>query len=465
MHKASIAFVLFALFGSVACSETAEESELSDSSDLRRNRCGNGVCAGTETCSSCPADCGPCTSTGDAGSAAPDAATDAATGDAATATIDAGANPNAKHYYVATAGSDSSNGLCPTTATPGCTGGPWATISHADSALSPGANGTIVHVAPGTYGGAITTSQSGSASARITFVSDTAFAAKLTGGTSGVAWSVQGAYTDVVGFEIDAVAHTEVQNGIVAYSHSTLVRGNKVHNVASGCNSSQTAVLESAGPHNAGEGNVFEDNVVYHNNCGAGSWTAGIQSGAVNTGISLHSYDIARNNLVIDQDGWGIQVSHDSTNNIVTNNTIINCDRGGIVVGYVSGTVDYATISNNIVVNNGSVGGDGGIDVNGSGCGVHNLYANNLVYGNTGGNYIFDGCTNTATGTQTGSNATTFVSYTGTMTGNYHLASGSTAIDTGTTACAFGSCAPSVDLEGAARPHGAAVDIGAYEFY
>src|SRR5262249_31332398 len=35
--------------------------ESGDGNDaLRRHRCGNGVCGTNETCSSCPADCGPC---------------------------------------------------------------------------------------------------------------------------------------------------------------------------------------------------------------------------------------------------------------------------------------------------------------------------------------------------------------------------------------------------------------------
>ena len=140
----------------------------------------------------------------------------------------------------------------------------------------------------------------------------------------------------------------------------------------------------------------------------------------------------------MDQSGYCIQVSHTATNNIVTNNIFVNCDREGMVVGFltVSGVADYVTISNNIVANNGSLVGLGGITVNSSGCGSHNIYANNLVYGNKGGDYRFLSCTDTATGKQTGTNSTTFANYTGTISGDYHLKSGTSAEGTGTTACA-----------------------------
>jgi glutamate synthase domain-containing protein 3 len=51
------------------------------------------------------------------------------------------------------------------------------------------------------------------------------------------------------------------------------------------------------------------------------------------------------------------------------------------------------------------------------------------------------------------------VAYQANGTGNYRLSSSSPAIDRGTS-----TSAPRVDLMMVARPHGAAIDIGAYEF-
>jgi hypothetical protein len=98
-----------------------------------------------------------------------------------------------QNYWVAPNGSDANDGS---------QSHPWATISHADAALRLGANGTVVHVAPGTYdisrAGYMRTSHSGTASARISFVSDTLHGARIEGGF----WQVDNNYADVTGFEV-----------------------------------------------------------------------------------------------------------------------------------------------------------------------------------------------------------------------------------------------------------------------
>jgi len=303
-------------------------------------------------------------------------------------------------YYVATTGSDSNDGS---------QARPWATINHANAALvvGPGGNvcgasniGACVHVAPGTYTGAINTTKSGTVGARIRYLSDSKYGARLT-----AMWSSNGAYTDIVGFEMDGTGKPTLVNGMVAYTGDTLIQGNKVHDVASGCNSSQTAVLESAAAHTAGHGNTFDGNFLYHNNCGAGSWTDGIQPGSVNTGISLHSYDIAQNNIILDQDGWCLQVSHTATNAIVTNNIMANCDRAAMVVGFFSVSAGSITVTNNILINSGSMAQDGGLAIASDGCASSNIFR----------------------------------------------ASGS-------------NCVPPTDFVGAIRPLNSALDVGSYQF-
>ena len=69
------------------------------------------------------------------------------------------------NLYVATTGSDSN---------PGTATKPFKTISRAASLAKPG---TTVHVAPGTYLGNVTTNVSGTATARIRYVSDTKWGA------------------------------------------------------------------------------------------------------------------------------------------------------------------------------------------------------------------------------------------------------------------------------------------------
>ena len=94
-----------------------------------------------------------------------------------------------------------------------------------------------------------------------------------------------------------------------------------------------------------------------------------------------------------------------------------------------------------------------GIIESGSRTGTHSVYQNNLLYGNSTNFVLKNGLT--ATGTQSGSNSTTFVNYTGSNpdTADFHSTTGSTAIDKGTTTCASGvtNCAPTTDFAGNAR--------------
>src|SRR2546425_7269083 len=72
--------------------------------------------------------------------------------------------------YVSTTGNDSNDGTTPSTA--------WATINHANSVV---VAGNTVHVAPGTYTvtQTIQTTASGTASARIRYISDTRWGARV----------------------------------------------------------------------------------------------------------------------------------------------------------------------------------------------------------------------------------------------------------------------------------------------
>src|SRR5689334_18512333 len=72
-------------------------------------------------------------------------------------------------YYVATTGSDSNSGA---------PSSPWATITHAAANVSAGAT---VTVAPGVYNGNVTTNVSGTAAARIRFISEVQFGARIVG--------------------------------------------------------------------------------------------------------------------------------------------------------------------------------------------------------------------------------------------------------------------------------------------
>jgi len=79
--------------------------------------------------------------------------------------------------------------------------------------------------------------------------------------------------------------------------------------------------------------------------------------------------------------------------NVASNNTIFNNGCGLLLTEEVDSgaltTLDYATITNNIIVNNGTDNPSGG----GNGLvffavsGTHNLYSNNMIYGNKPSDY------------------------------------------------------------------------------
>jgi Protein of unknown function (DUF1565) len=99
-----------------------------------------------------------------------------------------------QRYYVSPKGSDSNDGS---------PAHPWATISRAATQTHAGA---IVVVLPGTYvsPGEIKTTVSGTASARITFISETQWGAILISTEKGnsAVWNNIGNYIDIKGFDV-----------------------------------------------------------------------------------------------------------------------------------------------------------------------------------------------------------------------------------------------------------------------
>jgi hypothetical protein len=349
-------------------------------------------------------------------------------------------------YYVSPSGNDSN---------PGTQSQPFATISKAASVATPG---TTVHVASGTYTQAVVTNTSGTATARIVYVSDTKWGAKLN--VSMVAlgygiWDNTANYIDIQGFDMTGGASDYL--GIRNEGSYVRIIGNRVHDFATaGCNGGNGGAGIDNANYTASDDDVI-GNVVF--NIGPSSTCIGVQ-GIYHSNLRGHIL----NNIVSNNSGWGIHCWHGCTAVTVSNNLSFNNRTGGMVFGdgdTGAGIFENSIISNNIAVNNASSNaGDYGIsEYEYSGqhtIGAHNQFLNNLVYGN-GSNVIrlLEG--NIASATVNADPQ--FVNYQADGSGDYHLKSTSPAIGAGTS-----TGAPSTDFVGNTIPQGNGYDIGAYQY-
>jgi hypothetical protein len=392
-------------------------------------------------------------------------------------------------FYVSAAGSDSNDGS---------QARPWRTIQHADSVLTLGASGAVVHVASGTYSGPITTNKSGTASARIVFISDRKWGAKIA--TSN--WSATGSFVDVNGFDMTSPATGNNYAIGTGSARSVHILNNYMHDFNVGGCGSYGVVNLGTGNGTDGTDNWLIGNVIRH----AGNYSSGVNNCTTLQGVYAFGIrDIIQNNIISGITGWGIKknmVPGGCSSNVISNNIIFN-NGGGMDLTELTDSgfacaFDYNTISNNIIVNNGIDAPNGGrFGINFYHVtGTHNLVTNNLIYGNLPTNYAHHDVTCTggtpisgsdADGTAGGcpstnpkSDASTSITFTNFQldtntspassydASNYQIKGGSSAIQNGTTTCApspgLSPCVPSTDFIGVPRlAESTALDIGSYE--
>jgi hypothetical protein len=345
----------------------------------------------------------------------------------------------AKNIYVSTTGSDANSGT--STA-------PVKTITRADALA---VAGDVVHVAPGIYkvsapslgSVGIKTVKNGTATARIKFVSDVKWGAKIVVSGTGITWDSRGSYVDIDGFDISGTG----RHGILAAGANLSMTNNFIHDltISGGCNGSGGAAIDTYGP----VGNVvIERNVV--RNIGYSM----IGSCATVQGIYIaNANNVVRNNVVSGVAAVGIQQWHGATASTIVNNTVFR-NKHGILIGQGdSGTTTGSAnnyVANNIVYDNTAYG-----IIEAGKVGTGNRYVNNLGYKNVSGTIKLT--KGSASGTITSNPL--FASYVATGTGNYRVQAGSPAIDRGTS-----TKAPATDIALVARPRGAGFDIGAYEY-
>jgi len=344
-----------------------------------------------------------------------------------------------KAYYVSPKGNDTNDGSKVH---------PFATIQKAAEVVTPG---TTVHVLPGTYTQPVTLTTDGTADARITFISDVKWGAKIkTTGTQDP-WITHADYIDILGFDVTS---TGSRDGIDNEGSFIRTIGNHVHDIPGGCDSIGGSGIDD-GNYQAHDDDII-GNVVDH---------------IGNTYPTLCEYvhgiyhSNARghilNNIAYDNAGCGINLWHAATATVVDNNLSFGNQEHGISIGTDTDNTDgvlgdYFIVANNISIDNARLGIRERVGV-----GSHNQYLNNIVYGNRSapfGDEQYDwppvtGSKDLHTITQNAQ----FVDYKLDGSGSYHLEATSPAIGAGTSVGA-----PSIDYDGKPRPHGK-VDIGPYQ--
>ncbi len=345
----------------------------------------------------------------------------------------------ATQLYVSPSGSDSNNGS---------QGSPFATIQKAAQATSPG---SIVHVLPGVYTQPVDVKTSGTANARITFLSDTRWAAQIKTSGSDVPWTTDADYIDIIGFDITSSGSPD---GLVNYGSYTRTLANHIHDIPGECDSHGGSGMTDSN-YNAHDNDII-GNVV--NNIGS-SYPVLCQY--VHAIYHSNARGHILNNIAFDNAGVGINLWHAANATVVANNLVFNNKEHGISIGTDTDNTDGDKGDNFIVANNISIYNAILGMRERMGVGSHDQFINNIVYGN---GYAAFGDENRNWPSSSGSkdvntitNDVHFKMYKADGTGDYHLQIGSPAIGAGTTVGA-----PSYDYDGTPRPQGS-IDIGPFQ--
>lgn len=336
--------------------------------------------------------------------------------------------------YVSPSGSDSNNGT---------QSSPLKTISQAAKLAKAG---TTVIVLPGQYNENVQTNSSGTNSARISYVSQTKWGAKIVGSGTESAWNNKGSYVDIIGFDVTGSGRL----GILNLGSYTSISSNHVHDLAAsgGCNGGGGAGINN-GNYSASDGDII-GNVVHD---------IGYQyAGNCNTIQGIYSSNLRgriMNNVVYRAAVFGIHLWHAATDVTITNNTVFNNgsnrNGGGIIVGTGDSPggvmLNNTKVINNIVYNNPY---DSIIQYcSGNKCiGTNNIVDNNIVFGNRNNISMRVGAA-----TNTYNVDPQFIS-----PGDYRLKPTSPAINKGKPVGAT-----ELDIDGKPRIQNNTIDIGAHE--
>jgi hypothetical protein len=337
---------------------------------------------------------------------------------------------------------------------------PFLTIGYAVSQCTLTGGGYLIHIAPGTYNEAQIDTYAGSTQSGINgnpnvILSDVPWAAKVTCTTTGTnarAFYLRAGWW-VVGFEITGSTLAGANAVSLDGSYSAAIH-NYIHDFGTTAGEGVEGITITS---YLATGIVVASNYIFR----VGPLSGGFPS----HGLYINgNANVVANNLIVSQQGAGIQCFHTPSNLVIVGNTCFNCgagsNDGGIMMGSgdAGWTVSGCLVANNILVNNTQYGLRELVS-GGAAMGAQ-TYTNNLEFGNSVGAYL-------AVGANTNSNAQTtdplFVNQQTDGTGDFRLRPGSPAIDNGSDASMPATWGV-MDFLGYTRPVGTHRDIGCYEY-
>lgn len=330
-------------------------------------------------------------------------------------------------WYVATVGSNQNDGRSKES--------PFASITRAAKAARPG---DVIVVADGIYREAVVTSATGTPDSRIVFRSESPHGAKIDATGNYTAWSNSGDYVDIVGFDVTGADYL----GVVNWGSYVRIIGNEVHHLAApSCNRPNGGAGIDHANFQA-RGNSTIGNIVHD------ITTRDLPCPLIHGIYHANEGGVIQNNIVYNVAYAGIHMWHEGNAVTISNNLVWNSVVGILVGGALVEANGYV-ITNNILLKN-----NVGIQEMGRNFGAGNVYSNNLTSSN-GTDYIM------VKGVPRGMIRAEpkMVDFQADGSGDYRLAQGSPAIDSGTV-----QGAPETDFDGIARPQQSAVDIGPFEF-
>ncbi|HLW51630.1 MAG TPA: right-handed parallel beta-helix repeat-containing protein [Candidatus Angelobacter sp.] len=340
-----------------------------------------------------------------------------------------------RNYYVSPSGRDDQDGSAAR---------PWATLQFAATKAGLGAT---VHVLPGLYRGPVRTQRSGEGHARIRFLSEKQWQARIIAIGEPIVWRNDGNYVDIAGFDISG----DGAQGILNMGSNVRIVGNHVHDIpAAGCTPAGGAGIDNGSE--SGHDNDIIGNVV--NRIGDPVRECTRVHGIYHANFGGHIW----NNISCDNQGWGIHLWHEPQSVVIANNLICRNHHGGIVIGAGDSPnalpADHMLVTNNILFGNGPAGSEYAIYESGL-LGDDNHYLNNLVFGREQRIILQNG--NQISGTIW--KDPLLVNYKGDDPADFRLSPGSPAIGAGTN-----SGAPPMAMDGGARPVDGRWDIGPYQY-